>query len=238
MKHDDSRPAVLVFGANGAIGAHLAQRFRDEGWQVISATRRLGKDPEGSWVAYDPFGKGHKDDCLDAYGPYDAAVWAQGANTNDSIYDLDLRQHAAIYEANCLFVVASLHLLVKRKLLRAPARLCIISSIWQTMARQNKFSYCVSKAALQGLVLSASVDLAAQGHLINAVLPGVLDTPMTHTNLKPEQVQSVSNATFFRRLTTLDDVASAVCFLCSEKNTGLTGQFIVADLGFSHVRLV
>jgi 3-oxoacyl-[acyl-carrier protein] reductase len=116
--------------------------------------------------------------------------------------------------------------------------MCIISSIWQNLARQSKLSYCISKSALQGLVLSASADLAAEGHLINAVLPGALDTPMTRRNLTAEQINSLTSATAFGRLPSLTDVASLVCFLCSPENTGITGQFIAADLGFSHVRIV
>ena len=39
-------------------------------------------------------------------------------------------------------------------------------------------------------------------------------------------------------MTALGDVAALTCFLCSPENTGITGQFIAADLGFSHVRIV
>ncbi|MBA3050275.1 SDR family NAD(P)-dependent oxidoreductase, partial [Brevundimonas sp.] len=118
------------------------------------------------------------------------------------------------------------------------ARLCVVSSIWQERARQSKLSYTMTKAALGGFVRSASVDLAADGHLINAVLPGVLDTPMTHAAMAPEQVQRVAQATLFNALPTPDGIARLVGFLCSDQNTVVTGQSITADLGFSHVRLV
>ncbi len=87
-------------------------------------------------------------------------------------------------------------------------------------------------------MLSASADLARDGHLINAVLPGALETPMTRSNLSAEQIDRIASATGFNRLTSLGDVASAVLSLCSPDNTGLTGQFLTADLGFSHVRIV
>jgi len=69
-------------------------------------------------------------------------------------------------------------------------------------------------------------------------LPGALDTPMTHQNLAPEQLKKIIDATKFNRLATLEDVTNMVYFLCSPENTGITGQFISADLGFSHVRIV
>jgi hypothetical protein len=149
-----------------------------------------------------------------------------------------LANHTALYKANCLFILATLKILLARDLLEAPARLCIVSSIWQKMARQNKLSYCMTKAALQGLVLSAASDLAADGHLINAVLPGALDTPMTRQNLSDAQINGLTSATLFHRLPALEDVSSLVLFLCSPDNTGITGQFIAADLGFSNVRLL
>ena len=96
----------------------------------------------------------------------------------------------------------------------------------------------MTKAALQGLVLSASTDLAADGHLFNAVLPGALDTPMTHRTLQAAQLERLTVATKFNHLATVEDVASLVLYLCSPDNTGITGQFIATDLGFSNVHLL
>ena len=56
--------------------------------------------------------------------------------------------------------------------------------------------------------------------------------------LTAEQIERLTAATGHRRLVTLEEVATAVCFLCSPENTGITGQFIAADLGFSRVRIV
>ncbi|MHB1678846.1 MAG: SDR family oxidoreductase, partial [Sulfuriferula sp.] len=85
---------------------------------------------------------------------------------------------------------------------------------------------------------SAAADLAAEGHLVNAILPGALDTPMTRHNLTSEQIGRLTGATQFGRLPQLEDVSKLAYYLCSEENTGITGQFIAADLGFSHVRIL
>jgi hypothetical protein len=118
------------------------------------------------------------------------------------------------------------------------ARLCVVSSIWQQAIRTNKLSYSITKSALSGLVQSAALDLADQNILVNAVLPGVLDTPMTRSVLSSEQIDSVASRTGFARLVTPQEVAALCHFLCSEANTALTGQSLVADLGFSNVRPV
>jgi 3-oxoacyl-[acyl-carrier protein] reductase len=231
---------LLLFGASGAIGQAIASSAIARGWKVTGVQRSSAQAAlEGlTSLALDPLAASFHPDQLRGKTPYNSVCWAQGANCNDSVYNVDLDQHRAIYDANVVYVLATLKALLEHKLIAPATRMCVISSIWQNLARQSKLSYCVSKSALQGLVLSASADLAAEGHLINAVLPGALETPMTRRNLTAAQIDSLSHATAFGRLPSLTDVASLVCFLCSPENTGITGQFIAADLGFSHVRIV
>ncbi len=229
---------LLLFGGTGAIGAAIAQQVATQDWRVTIVARRP-VDAAG-YICWNPLDAGDTTgrETLAAAGPFDAVCWSQGQNRNDSVYDVDVSALASMFEANVSYVVASLHHLLGSSLLSQPARLVIISSIWQKLARQNKLSYSVTKSALQGLVLSAANDLGRDGHLINAVLPGVIDTPMTRRNLSPEQVARVADATQFGRLPQLGDVARTVMFLCSPENTGTTGQFIEVDLGYSRVRYI
>ena len=236
-------PHLLVFGASGAIGHSICRMALARGWQVTGVARSIPEAAlEGcddlTYHAIDPFAPDFTPAHLYAGTPYTAVCWAQGANLNDSVYNVNPTRHLDIYRANVLYILVTLQALLQQKLLVPASRLCIISSIWQNLARQSKLSYCVSKSALQGLVHSASADLATEGHLINAVLPGALETPMTRKNLSADQIDRLSTATAFNRLPALTDVASLVCYLCSPENTGITGQFIAADLGFSHVRIV
>jgi NAD(P)-dependent dehydrogenase (short-subunit alcohol dehydrogenase family) len=236
----ETRPHLLVFGASGAIGGAVASAALARGWRVtgVARTRSAALAPGVEAMAFDPLDANFEVEQMRSAQPYDSVCWAQGANLNDSIYNVDMEAHLSLYKANVLYILVTLKGLLDGAMLTEKARLCVISSIWQNLARQSKLSYCVSKAALQGLILSTSADLGKQGHLINAVLPGALDTPMTRKNLSVQQIQSLSDATGFGRLPALQDVASLVCFLCSAENTGITGQFIAADLGFSHVRIL
>jgi 3-oxoacyl-[acyl-carrier protein] reductase len=228
---------LLVFGGTGAIGSAIVEAAIARGWQVTTVARTA----IGSRVptlAVDPLAASFAGSQLAPSTPYTSVCWAQGANTNDSVYNVDIAAHRHLYDANCTYILITLKALLVGRFLAPASRLCIISSIWQELARQSKLSYCMSKAALQGLVLSASADLAQDGHLINAVLPGALETPMTRKNLTADQIDRLTAATGHKRLVTLEEVATAVCFLCSPANTGITGQFIAADLGFSHVRVI
>lgn len=219
----------------------MARHGLGRGWSVTGVSR--GEPPSAApsamkWVSYDPIGDAAGTSFADQE-PFDGVCWAQGANLADSLHEFDVERHLELYTANCLSVMVSASALIRRGLLRpSGARLAIVSSIWQERARGNKLSYTVTKAAVGGLVRSASVDLGSDGHLVNGVLPGVLDTPMTAANLAPEQIAAVAGMTTLGRLPDLDTLAELICFLCSDGNNSITGQSIAVDLGMSNVRLL
>lgn len=231
-----STERLLIFGARGAIGAHLFEHFSRLGWEVFGTARLPAQHNGNALIPVDPFAADWNPSVLNASGPYSAVIWAQGSNHNDSIRDVAVDAHLDLYRANCLFIVATLRALLDQRLLRTGARLCVVSSIWQEIGRPGKFSYSVTKSALHGLVTAVAADLANDQIVINAVLPGALDTPMTRANLNPDQLDRMEKATDFGRLPRLAEVAHAVEMLCSPANSGVTGQFLAVDLGFSHVK--
>lgn len=220
---------ALVFGATGAIGSAVAAALECAGFAVARTGRRGGDGALAVDPVKDPAGLV----ALDGLPALDAVVWAQGANLNDSAQEARVDTYEETMAANVTYVVASLAYLLRTGRLATPARMVVISSIWEQVARPGKFSYTVSKAALGGLVRAAAADLAPDGHLINAVGPGVTDTAMTRAVLSRAQIDGVSGQTGFGRLTALEDVAAMVVHLCSEANSGVTGQSILVDLGFA-----
>jgi len=222
---------LALFGSTGFIGGAISRKFTDMGWEVIPVLHRAGSDGGIFWDINQQIPK-----ALTSQGPFDSVCWAQGVNLNDSIYSFDIQSHQQVYSANVEYILITLSQLIKAGSLKKAARLCVISSIWQNISRQDKLSYAVSKAALQGLILSLANDMARDGHLVNAVLPGALDTPMTRKNLAASQIELIENATAFKHLPQVQDVVNTVYFLGSDENTGVTGQFIKVDLGFSDVR--
>lgn len=228
---------LLLFGGNGTIGTAIKGVFESLGWEVWIVGRHPSE--RSNYIQWNPV----EDlvcprvlDMLQQAGPFDSVCWAQGMNLNDSIFDFELISHRQMYDANVVYVLNSLKILLSESLVKKPARFCIVSSIWQNISRQNKLSYSVTKSALQGLVLSAANDLGREGHLINAVLPGAIETPMTRANLSSTQINKIEKSTQFNKLPGLEDVANAVYSLCSCQNTGITANFLTVDLGFSHVR--
>ena len=230
--------AAVVFGASGSIGQAICAHFRAQEYFVIGVGR--AESAEHFIIKWDGGTKAFSDSMRSLLGSakVDAVVWAQGMNFNDDVDTFDLSEHLKMYEANVTYILSTLRALTDFSLLQEDARLCVISSIWQNIARQKKLSYCITKSALQGLVQSLSIDLGKQGKLINAVLPGALDTVMTRANLSQEQISRLESITPLGSLPNLADVTSLVAYLCSPENTGITGQFIAADRGFSNARIL
>lgn len=199
---------ILLFGASGSLGSTIHSSICEKGTIYCGARTYASQD----------------------IPVVDVVIWAQGANTNDTIGQLDER-YDEIMDANLHFVVKSFDYLLKAQKIKDGARLCIISSVWQdSIARPNKFSYTVSKAALGGLVRSAAVDLKPRDILVNAILPGPIDNEMTRINLTPEQIQKLPGFTDAR------DICHMIDYMCF-KNTSMTGQSIVIDHGFTFMKI-
>jgi len=227
---------LILFGATGALGSSIALKFESKGWKVTSIGRsELNSDSHVVWDPLHKIGDNAKN-ILSNLEPFDSVCWAQGMNLNDSIYSFDKESHEQIYRVNVIYILESLKFLLENNLVKKPSKFCVLSSIWQNLSKKNKLSYSITKSALNGLVLSLSNDMAKDGHLFNAVLPGAIESPMTRENLSSEQIRNIEEATQFGRLASLKDVANSVYFLCSENNTGITGNFVKNDLGFSNVR--
>lgn len=226
----------LVFGGSGAIGSAVAELYGTLGYSVWTTTRKPEtKQDFQIQITGDQLSDRNT---LESLPELDAVVWAQGVNQNDSILDVDAGSLSQVLEANTVFVASTMQSLISTGRIRQGSRLCVVSSIWQEITRTNKFSYSVSKAALGALVQSAAIDLSARGIFVNAVLPGVLDTPMTRSVLSEEQLTNVEHATGFNRLVTPKQIAQVVEFLCSDLNMGISGQSIVVDLGFSNAKQI
>lgn len=224
---------VLVVGARGAIGTAVVGAFEQRGWTVLPGTRapRTGE----AWVdmSNPAWAAG-----VAADGAVNAVVFAQGANTSGGMRETTAVDLDEMWQANVVIVAEVMRSLLDQGALADPARVVVISSVWQDLARSEKIAYTTSKAAVGGLVRALAVDLAPSGVLVNAVLPGVLDTPMTRAHLSVESLARVTDDTPAGRLATVDDVARATYWLASEDNTGVTGESITVDLGWTIARRV
>ena len=226
---------ILIFGASGSIGKNIDKKFKSHKWKTTKVSRSKNL---GDYVLWDPLEKISKNSLIKLLkeGPFDAVCWCQGINYNDNITNFNINKFGEISKANVTFILSSLKFLLKKKIIRNNSKLCVISSIWQDITRYNKLSYSISKSALKGLILSLSNELGKKNILINAILPGPVNSEMTRKNLTSRQLKTVKNSTNFKKLISLNDISNTAYFLCSELNTAVTGNFIKLDYGFTYVR--
>jgi len=221
---------ALIFGAKGSIGNYVFTEFCKENIDTIGTTSNPMNISENVILV-----KNDNLDKLIVVEPVDIIVWANGDNCNDNINTYDESIFIKIIDANVKFILNTLHCLMSNNKVKNGAKLVIVSSIWEELTRENKLSYSISKAALSGLVKNVSYDLSSHNILINNVLPGVIDNEMSQKTLHKEQLDYIKNYMQFGRLITLSDVYKTIKFLAIE-NTGITGQSIKVDLGFTHVK--
>jgi len=226
---------LLLLGGTGALGAAIGEKFKAERYEVTFGVRTL-TNPADQFLL--PITDGPVPDLLKGQ-LFDAVIFAQGANTNDSIINYSLDELNRLFQANVSFVSETTKALILHNLIKTKGKIVILSSFWELITRQEKFSYTVTKAAVGGLVRSMAVDLGnSKGILVNGLLPGIVDSPMSRGLLKPEQIANVEKQTPGKKMIIPSDVANAAFLLGSEDNTAISGQSLVVDFGFSIARII
>jgi len=223
---------VAVFGSSGALGSTISDDFENLGFDSVRLTSSSSKENlvstlDENWV-----------EVLTEPGKLDAAVWAQGFNQSDNISEFSIDVFNKHLDANVSYILDTVHKLIAADAFTNKARIVILSSIWQESSKANKLSYMVSKSALRGLVTSLCLDLGHKGISVNAVLPGVTDSPMTHRNLSSEQIAHVVDETPLNILPRIEEVSKTVTWLASQESSGINGQFITVDNGWTRYRNV
>ena len=123
----------------------------------------------------------------------------------------------------------------------AAGRIVNIASISGRGGRPDQAPYAAAKAGVISLTRSAALALAPHGLTVNAVCPGVVDTPLTRQihadraqalGITPaESLARMISRIPLGRIETPADVAAAVSFLCSPDASYITGQSLNVDGG-------
>lgn len=116
---------------------------------------------------------------------------------------------------------------------RTKGRIVNVASGAAFSAQANCAGYSASKAALHMLTQTLAVDLGVDGVRVNAVAPGVIETPMTAaTRSDPARLAGFLKRTPAGRLGQADEVAAAILFLVSPLASYVNGTTLPVDGGF------
>jgi NAD(P)-dependent dehydrogenase (short-subunit alcohol dehydrogenase family) len=108
------------------------------------------------------------------------------------------------------------------------------SSIAGLIGAEGAAIYCASKHGVLGLTKAAALEYSRFGVRVNAVCPAAIETDMLNRFVGSEEVKAkfaAMHAT--KRIGTVDEVASAVVWLCSEGASFVTGHSMAVDGGFT-----
>jgi NAD(P)-dependent dehydrogenase (short-subunit alcohol dehydrogenase family) len=119
----------------------------------------------------------------------------------------------------------------------APGAAVFASSVVARIGVANHEAIAAAKGGVEALVRSAAATYAAQGLRINAVAPGMTDTPMTAGMLKmPAMREGAARQYPLGGVQTAEQVAGVMAWLLGDGAARLTGQVIAVDGGFTTVR--
>jgi len=94
-------------------------------------------------------------------------------------------------------------------------------------------AYVAAKHGVVGLTRAAALEYARQGIRVNAVCPGMIDTPMSRQFYSPQNAAAMLEQSPIGRFGQPADIAAAVLWLCDDGGSFVTGQAIAVDGGWT-----
>lgn len=107
----------------------------------------------------------------------------------------------------------------------------VVGSMYGTRALPTRAGYTAAKHGVIGLVRTAAVDYATRGVRVNAVLPGVVDTPLLDSGR--DQSEQIAAMIPMRRLGQPRELAGAIAFMLSDDASYITGASLGVDGGIT-----
>lgn len=235
---DFSDSDVLVTGGTSGIGHATATLFRNAGARVVVTGTKPGPGDYAidlARMAYRQLVLTDADsvaELVSATTALDVLVNNAGANFPAGLNEAEPDGFEASVALNLL---APYRLTVGlRRVLAAAGGASVVnlSSLSALRAVTMVPGYGAAKAGVISMTRNLAVKWAPRGVRVNAVVPGVIDTPMTElAQTVPEIIDAELARIPLGRLGTPADVAAAIAFLCTEQSAYTTGACLLVDGG-------
>ncbi|KAL4985435.1 hypothetical protein BDW68DRAFT_198834 [Aspergillus falconensis] len=178
------------------------------------------------------------------FGRIDISIHGAGISAVSSpTHDLDLKEWQRVIDVDQTGVMLCDKWVVKQMLgqelvpgYRGRGIIVNISSIYGVVAPDGRLgiaAYAAAKHAVVGLTKLDAKNYAKDGIRINAICPGFVDTPFTHSHLEAGVLTPEIENTALKRPATPEEIANAVLFLTSRMGSYMCAGALVVDGGFT-----
>lgn len=233
---------AIVTGAARGIGLATTDLFLEMGWKVAMVDRdadelkAVAPERKGA-VAFtcdvsDPEAVARLAEAVMAqFGRVDALVNNAGVAEFGPIEQCDFHTWRRVMATNLdgVFLVSQA---MTPALKDTQGAIVNIGSISGLRASTLRVAYGTTKAAVIHLTKQQAAELGEYGIRANCVCPGPVRTKLSIAVHSPQIIAAYHDAIPLNRYGSEREIAEAICFLCSEKASYITGQILAADGGF------
>jgi NAD(P)-dependent dehydrogenase (short-subunit alcohol dehydrogenase family) len=172
---------------------------------------------------------------VSTYGRIDIAFNNAGTEGEFTPFvDQSNEAYDTIFNANVRGVFWSMKHQAKAMLAQGGGSIINNASMGGVIGFANAALYIASKHAVIGLTKTASIELFKQGVRVNAICPGLIDTPLQDRIWPSEKAKKdFGAASVPGRMGTPEEIATVVAFLASEDASFVSGHGLLADAGYS-----
>lgn len=232
---------VLITGGTGALGTALAEEFADEDVIFTYNTRadearalsaRLHCTAVHMDVSDSASVNSAVAEILRKFCHIDILVNNAGISMIKPFLDMSEEDWQRMTDIDLTGVFRVTRAVVSSMVARKSGSVVNVSSVWGVCGASCETAYSAAKAGVIGFTKALAKELGLSGITVNAVAPGVIDSPMNSAHLTPEELAELAAETPLNRLGKPSEVARAVRMLA--ENRFITGQVLGVDGGFGN----
>jgi NAD(P)-dependent dehydrogenase (short-subunit alcohol dehydrogenase family) len=240
----DGKTALVTGGTRG-IGLAIVRALRRNGAKVIAITKskeqvdafhkEFAEDPLATAELADVRDRRALEALRDRLTQLDILIPNAGVNTRVKALELPDEPLREMIDTNLYGVFLTCQVFAPLLMKRPGGKVVITGSLSAIHGMDLRVAYAATKAGLSGLVRALAIEWGPLGVNVNAVGPGIIETPLTRAYMDqfPEKVQATIANTPLGRLGQPEDVADVVMFLASDAARFMTGQTVFVDGGVS-----